>query len=336
MLWIDTLRGDDATGVCFVKNDQSALVYKEALEACYTLLDKDLNKELAEATKTTKALLGHNRKATVGGGSDQNAHPFVYEDRYVFFHNGTLHNHKVFGDTEVDSEALGQHVTACEGDLDKLGEVFDKAMGAWALVWYDSVKHKLYLTRNSQRPLSLLKLKNGDFAYSSEAWIAHGPVTRNQGQVEEIVALKEGVLYTIDLVPWKPTITEEVIPKKVHSTPTRQCGGAKARGTISRKEAAKLVKRLEAQTFFSFKVEDHHCTVLNGSPYESYSYYISGYNEFEPGVLVYAKIDSKFKYEMDQMIGTKVFGTFDEADYDKGTLKVWLKNIVEQDIKLLC
>lgn len=338
MLWIDTLRGDDATGVCFVKNDQSATVYKEAHEAQYFLLDKDLKKEFSEATKTTKALLGHNRKATVGGASDKNAHPFTYDDRYVFFHNGTLHNHKVFGDTDVDSEALGQHVTACEGDLEKLGEVFGKAQGAWALVWYDSVKHKIYLTRNTQRPLSIIKLKNGDIAYSSEAWIAIGPIQRNSGVVEETIPLKEGKLYTIDLIPFKPTITEEDIPvKKPISIPTKlPHGDVKTIGQISKKAAAALVKQYEQRGYLSFTVDDYHCPVLNGDPYEAYDYFVSGFNEHEKGVMVYGKLQDKYEYEMAQLVGARMFGYYEDAEYSNGVLKVWVKYVSEMESKLLC
>lgn len=338
MLFIDTLRGDDATGICFVDTDQSATVFKEAVEACYFLQDGDLAKKFKSCTSHSKALLGHNRKATVGKSTDSTAHPFVYDDRYVFFHNGTLTNHKVFADTEVDSEAFGQAVTVCEGDINKLSEVFAKAQGAWALVWYDSVKHTLYFTRNSQRPLTFIRLDNGDIAYSSEAWIATGPLARNAMKIKELVPLKEHVLYSISLTEsHKLVLEEKEIPKKVASTSSKTHGGTHSTGQISKKQAKITVERLESQNYMSFTVDDFVSKNANHhNQYESCDWYVTGYSKYEPGVEFKGIIKDKYEYEMNNLVNTKVWGSFANATYTDGSLLVWISNISEVGTHLTC
>ena len=199
LLYIDTLRGEDATGVCMVNKEAGATVVKGGVDYPEFRYKQEYTKLMGTALSEGKALLGHNRKATVGGHKDECAHPFTYDDRYVFFHNGTLTNHKELGDTEVDSDALGRLVVDCQGDLDKLGEVFSKARGAWACVWYDSEKHTVYFTKNKERPLSILKLKSGNYTYASEAWMAQACAQRNTESVEEVIKVEDGKLYSIDL-----------------------------------------------------------------------------------------------------------------------------------------
>ena len=122
LLYIDALRGEDSTGVCLFENDGDIRVIKEAQPADYFLRSKEwLSLRTAFVTRG-KAILGHNRKATIGKTNDDNAHPFVIEDRYVFMHNGTLHSHKHLADVEIDSHALGIHLTKCEGDPKKIEE----------------------------------------------------------------------------------------------------------------------------------------------------------------------------------------------------------------------
>jgi glucosamine 6-phosphate synthetase-like amidotransferase/phosphosugar isomerase protein len=106
MLYIDALRGEDATGVACVNINHGAKVFKEASHSAWFVYNKEYDDARNSFLSKGKALLGHNRKATIGGKKDENAHPFVFDDRYVFFHNGTLNNHRKLANTEVDSEAL--------------------------------------------------------------------------------------------------------------------------------------------------------------------------------------------------------------------------------------
>jgi len=156
MLYIDAMRGEDATGICAINTMAGATVLKEAVHSAWFMYDKQYHEERKGWTKNLKAILGHNRKATMGGRKDEQSHPFLSNDRFVFFHNGTLHSHKHLADTEVDSEALGMHLTVCEGDVDKLATALQKVHGAYACVWYDADKNTIYFLRNEQRTLSFI------------------------------------------------------------------------------------------------------------------------------------------------------------------------------------
>ena len=80
-----------------------------------------------------KALIGHNRKATVGSVNNATAHPFVVGDSFAMVHNGTLRNHKALADTVVDSEALAIHLSkVLVEDFDKLK--FEEEIGKKSLV----------------------------------------------------------------------------------------------------------------------------------------------------------------------------------------------------------
>lgn len=338
MLFVDQLRGVDGTGVCIINNEQGATVLKSKEDYSWLTLDKDFNKTLSDSAKQAKAFLGHNRKATTGKKVDANAHPFVYEDRYVFFHNGTLNNPKTFGDHEVDSESFGSHICPTNGDIEKLGEVFNKAFGAWALVWYDSVEHKIYFVRNSQRPLSFIFLKNGDIAYSSEAWMAYGCVGRNGLLVEKTEAAEENTLYSIDLKQAKLELKKDPLPKKVIQAATKTHRGAATAFTkggnrkLEFKAGEKLAKKLAQQSYASFIVDDAVSSNLLGGdedPTKVYDWLISGYNPNFPGAYFTGYLKDKFPYEIENIMGDFMGGYVSDSNYDvtHKQVVVWLENM---------
>ncbi len=160
---MDALRGEDATGACLILNNGSAQVIKEATEATWFLGTEEWKKMSSAATGTGKALLGHNRKATVGGYKDEHAHPFVSDDDFVFLHNGSLSNWKKLGfDTEVDSDALGKHIRKAIREGVNLGDALSEVSGAYACVWYDLLTEKVQIVRNKERPLWVVWNSIGD------------------------------------------------------------------------------------------------------------------------------------------------------------------------------
>jgi len=327
MLYVDVLRGEDATGICAVNNKSGATMLKAACDASWFTYDKEYRAERPQWTKDGKALLGHNRKATIGGRVDDNAHPFVLDDRYVFFHNGTLHNHKQLANTEVDSEALGMVVTKCEGDLEKLSEALSKVYGAYACVWYDADKNTVYFLRNAQRPLSFVITKCGSIAYASEAWMAHGSLVRNGFVVEEIKEVKPDILYSIDMSVSTPVIKEEHIPKKAPAPlPTRTTCMETA---LSKREAKGIAHDLKTATYISFFPDEAICSSpIEPSPNECYDWLIIASNPEYEGVQFKYILKDKFQYEVDDLTqGRYCTAIYNNHEFKDGLLEVWVKSV---------
>lgn len=154
LLYLDALRGEDSTGVFLVNNLGNVQIAKEATESAdflRTTAWTDINRA---AWSNGWAMVGHNRKATRGSITDENAHPFWVEDKLVLVHNGTVYgDHKDLKDTVVDSHAIA-HRLAEEPDVEK---ALQKVNAAYALIWYDVEKKALNVIRNKERPLCFVE-----------------------------------------------------------------------------------------------------------------------------------------------------------------------------------
>jgi len=229
MLYADVVRGDDATGVVFVENDTSFTIMKEAASAAWILPNFEQSEAGKKVFKQGKALIGHNRKKTVGEHTDENAHPFVVGDNFAMVHNGTLKNHKELAGTEVDSEALAITLAPVLNDtdaspfsLEALETAIGKVNGAFAIAAYNQDDNSIYLTRNSERPLSYINVSQG-FFWASEAYMLGWILGRN-GIALKSEDLKQVPVHTLirfDLDTHEMTLTEYV-PKK--ATPVLSTG----------------------------------------------------------------------------------------------------------------
>src|SRR3990167_9577942 len=160
MLRMDSIRGADSTGVFgvsahgkvdFVKGNTDGYIFSRSKEY----------KKFYDRITDYKIIIGHNRKATSGTITANNAHPF-HEKHIILVHNGTIANGKELATTEVDSHAIA-HALADHDAVTALG----KLDGAYALVWYEQSDKTLNLARNKERPLSLLNYL-GAWVISSE------------------------------------------------------------------------------------------------------------------------------------------------------------------------
>lgn len=194
LLYIDTLRGDDATGTFLVDGDGNLDLAKEANEASYFQRSPEYLNLMAKAFREGTALVGHNRKATRGVISDENAHPFVVDDRYVLVHNGTLFgDHKKIADVEVDSHAITHLIHQKEGDAEA---ALRELTGAYALIWYDVQKRELNFVRNDQRPLYFIETPTS-WVWASEVGMLGWIIGRNQGStIGQYTMLPAGELHT--------------------------------------------------------------------------------------------------------------------------------------------
>lgn len=223
LLYVDALRGQDSTGITTVEFNGDFHIDKEASEAALFAYSYNKMTSHNRAVAHGSALLGHNRKSTVGKTTDETAHPFVINNQFAFMHNGTLTSHRQIANTEVDSEALGilleETINDAEYDLDMLGKALDRVYGAYACVWYNQVKNEVQFLRNSQRPLFIAETSDMWF-YASEPTMLQWILSRNDVTGTTLFKVEEDTLYTMvpgGDVPYKK---ESVPVKKYTQAPT--------------------------------------------------------------------------------------------------------------------
>ena len=194
LLILDSLRGEDSTGCAFIHRDGKETIAKE-LGGPFNLFN---SKEFEDSyKKANRAIIGHNRYATVGGVSKETAHPFDF-DTLVGVHNGTLKNkYKLLDakDHAVDSANLFHHIGE-KGLTDALG-VID---GAWALVWWDKVEDKLNFLRNKERPLYMTYTEDSKTVYwASEEWMLGVALGRHGVKFQAITMLPVDTLLSYEI-----------------------------------------------------------------------------------------------------------------------------------------
>jgi len=196
-LFVDTLRGDHSTGIFCVPStslNEEPIIYKKAL-AGPDFLELEKTKELIMDIDKYSFIVGHNRKATQGGKTAANAHPFQHK-HITLVHNGTLVSRNgVAGSavTPVDSKAIC-HAMAEKGSEDLL----PKLDGAYALVWYDSINCTLNLARNDERPLHFAFSEDGNnMFFASEPWMIKEFISE-VFKVKTVYSLKPGIHMIID------------------------------------------------------------------------------------------------------------------------------------------
>lgn len=329
LLYLDATRGEDATGVCFIDRDGSATVLKEASIPNYFFYNKEWQAELTSSIHNGRAILGHNRKATMGKSEDKQAHPFVI-DKQVFFHNGTLSNHHLIKDTEVDSEALGWLLTNCHGDVDAIATALTKVDGAYACVWYDVAKDTVYMLRNNQRPLVMVETEQGDFMYASESWMIVAATVRENIKIKRFITINTDVLYSFNLSEKDCVLKEEPLPKKA-TAPQVTIGGP----TFLTKAAKKNIKAmLTTASTLAFRILDIIPSNIKAETQDldwdrCYDFLVIGSSQVCPELTFKTLLKDKFPHEMEMMLSQSMFitGFLDVMDLNGPQPEVWLKDV---------
>lgn len=152
-LALDTLRGFHSTGV-FTVNSKGVINTKHSLLPG----DRWVHGKAFDSLELGVTLaVGHNRAATKGSVTLDNAHPFTFGD-VTMVHNGTLIDGGRSLDTydnnlEVDSQQIALALSMAEPDDAK--KVLENLNGSFALVWYDTRDETINFARNTDRPLHI-------------------------------------------------------------------------------------------------------------------------------------------------------------------------------------
>jgi hypothetical protein len=203
LIFLDTMRGYDSTGVMGMDKHGNVVVHKEASMGPMFIKTNTFDGFKKDMFQHGIFAAAHNRAATRGSITDKNAHPFIVDDNIVLMQNGTYKgDHKKHKDTEVDTEAVA-HVISEHEDVQ---EALKKINASYAFVWFNSDKKQVNLIRNSERPLWILKTEQGSLVWASESAFLYMALNRNGIKFTEKaveVPVHTLITLTINGTSWK-------------------------------------------------------------------------------------------------------------------------------------
>lgn len=215
ILFVDTFRGKDSTGLFLVNNEGDAFVAKDEGMAPTFMQSKEYEEAMRRVWNRGSAIIGHNRAATRGVVNDTNAHPFNVDNNILLVHNGTMRgSHKKHADVEVDSHAIA-HLIHEKGSVADALSAFD---GAYALIWYDVAKAELNFIRNDERPLFWMETDDA-WVWSSEVAMLEFAAKRCKAVVKtEPTLLPEHMLqkFVLDNRSWVCSSEKVEVKKQVY------------------------------------------------------------------------------------------------------------------------
>lgn len=235
LLFADTLRGQDSTGVAGI-NLAGDVDWIKRVGIASDL--QDIRGYDRVVNNRQKILIGHNRYGTQGAKSNANAHPFECGD-VVGAHNGTvpwdsknkLPKASTFG---TDSEAIFNAI-------DEIGveKTLGLLHGAWALTYWDARDDTLNFIRNKERPLYYaFNAAHTTMFWASEEGLLHWILGRNGIKYDKPTLLIEDTLLSFTIPAFNKEFDEPrrqkitgAAPVVPVSVPARFPTGSYDRGT---------------------------------------------------------------------------------------------------------
>ncbi len=191
-LIINSLRGDDGTGLFMVSETGKLETYKKPLPGWdFVQLDK-AKKMLSMNAIKCRFVVAHNRATTRGDDSVDHTHP-VQHGCITLVQNGTLTGYHELGKGETHDTtavAIALHEAQVAGKAEK--DVLCKLNGPFVLIWYNAVKNSLFIARNAGRPLWLGFIEEGKgLLFASEPTMMSWLADRNHITLKSVKELKE-------------------------------------------------------------------------------------------------------------------------------------------------
>lgn len=187
LLWYNTLRGVDATGVATIPRDGRAK-WKIAKAPTSTDMFIEMRRYTDVMSGQHRVVLQHNRKATGGGKGEGFAHPWDFT-HIVGAHNGSIQGSDLKDVPGAENALLDSHGLLNAIDLHGPVETFKNLVhydngtefsNAWALTWFDKTDGSMNFLRNWKRPLHVVfNEKHTTMYWSSEVGHLKSAVSRN-------------------------------------------------------------------------------------------------------------------------------------------------------------
>lgn len=169
LAYLSFFRGIHSTGIGLVGKEKANyyLKYRKKALPSGVFLHEHATVEFMKSVKNPNTYIGHTRHATHGEINDENAQPFRIGP-IVGTHNGVLPAFEIKGDDRSDSYRFYE-MLANDGYMAALEKANSYAKTAYALVWVNTDEGRMYVIKNSERPLYYMPNKaETTFYYASE------------------------------------------------------------------------------------------------------------------------------------------------------------------------
>lgn len=227
LLWADTLRGMDATGLFVVQKDLTTDWGKEVTDGWTYIAKNDQLRKMLKDAETHPVMIGHNRAATFGDAGDvEFAHPIIVPKKLALVHNGTLtawpQRHmpgRGIKKIEHDSTAIADLV-ARQGPQ----AFVDQCYGSWSIVYYDERNQTTNFLRNEDRPMAMVETEDIIF-FGSELGMLMWLVQRNGFKPLKYYHTEPHKLYTFEIGESVPQTSEIRRASSSHGRRFPEAGG---------------------------------------------------------------------------------------------------------------